>query len=303
MSIDLQQVINSPRTVQLFSAMAGAIPPALGHPLCSLIGDWVAARRQSPITRAVRLNQWVARGASLDTEALDRAVRLTLRNNIRDLFDLYHHLQRPEALKRRILLNPLAAELIGRPEFSGRGLMILGIHLSNFDGILQSLCRQGLNPLVLTIPNPQGGRRVEYEARRKMGMNLVPASLGALRQAVRHLELGGMVLTGIDRPMPDPRLHPRFFGWPAPLPTHHIYLALKARVPVVIMAAIRQADGKYSVLSSDLIEMEHHPDHESGMLHNAEKVLKRAEGFIRLAPQQWNIPLPVWPQLLKDLPN
>lgn len=302
MSIDLQQVINSPRTVRLVSAMAGAIPPGLGYPLCNLIGDWVAARRQSPITRAVRLNQWVARGASLDTEDLDRAVRETLRNNIHDLFDLYHHLQRPEAMKRRILLNPLAAELINRPEFSGRGLMIVGIHLSNFDGILQSLFRQGLNPMVLTLPNPQGGRRVEYEARRRLGMNLVPASLAALRQAVRHLNLGGLVLTGIDRPVPDPRLHPSFFDRPAPLPTHHIYLAMKTRVPVVLMAAIRQTDGKYRVLSSELMEMVQHPDHETGILHNAEKVLKQAEGFIRLAPQQWNIPLPVWPQSLREVP-
>jgi KDO2-lipid IV(A) lauroyltransferase len=285
------------------SAMAGVIPPALGQPLCNLIGDWVATRRQSTITQAVRLNQWVARGASLDTQALDWAVRETLRNNIRDLFDLYHHLQRPEAMKRRLILNPLTSELIGRPEFSGRGLMMVGIHLSNFDGALQSLCRQGLNPLVLTIPNPQGGRRVEYEARRKMGMNLVPASLAALRQAVRHLELGGMVLTGIDRPVTDPRLHPRFFGRPAPLPTHHIYLAMKARVPVVLMAAIRQSDGKYHLLSTGLMELEQHADHETGMLANAEMVLGKAEDFVKLAPQQWNIPLTVWPQLLKDVPS
>ena len=289
--------------VRLMSAMAGVIPPALGQPLCNLIGDWVATRRQSTITQAVRLNQWVARGASLDTQALDWAVRETLRNNIRDLFDLYHHLQRPEAMKRRLILNPLTSELIGRPEFSGRGLMMVGIHLSNFDGALQSLCRQGLNPLVLTIPNPQGGRRVEYEARRKMGMNLVPASLAALRQAVRHLELGGMVLTGIDRPVTDPRLHPRFFGRPAPLPTHHIYLAMKARVPVVLMAAIRQSDGKYHLLSTGLMELEQHADHETGMLANAEMVLGKAEDFVKLAPQQWNIPLTVWPQLLKDVPS
>lgn len=303
MAIDLQQIINSPLTVRFVSAVAGAIPLSVGYPFCNLVGDWVATRRQSTITRAVRLNQWVARGASRDKAALDRAVRETLRNNIRDLYDLYHHLHRPEALKRRILLNPLAAELIQRPEFHARGLMIVGIHLSNFDGILQSLCRQGLNPLVLTIPNPQGGRRVEYETRKRTGMNLVPTSLSSLRQAVRHLELGGLVLTGIDRPVSDPRRYPRFFGQPAPLPTHHVYLALKARVPVVLMAAIRQTDGKYNLLNSELMEMERHSDPETGLLINTEMVLRQAEALIRLAPQQWNIPLPVWPQLLNDIPD
>jgi KDO2-lipid IV(A) lauroyltransferase len=302
MSIDPQRIINSPFTIRFVSAVAWAIPPALAYPFCSLIGDWVATR-QSTVTQAIRINQWVARGTVADKGALDLAVRETLRNNIRDLYDLYHYLQRPEAMKRRILLNPLMSKLLERPEFSGRGLMIVGVHLSNFDGILQSLVRQSLNPLVLTIPNPQGGRRIEYEIRKRTGMNLVPASLSTLRQAVRHLEQGGLVLTGIDRPIPDPKLQPQFFGYPAPLPSHHVYLAMKARVPVVLMAAIRQADGKYRLMDSGLMEMEQHADHESGMLANAEMVLRKAEGFIKLAPQQWNIPLPVWPQLLKDLPG
>ena len=303
MSLDPQQIINSPFTIRFVSAIAWTLPPAVGYPLCSLVGKWVATRSQSTITQAVRINQWVARGASQDRQELDRAVRETLQNNLRDLYDLYHYLHRPEAMRRRLRLNPLAAELIRRPEFSDRGLLIAGIHLSNFDGILQSLCRQGLNPLVLTIPNPQGGRRTEYELRRRIGMNLVPASLSTLRQAVRHLEKGGLVLTGADRPIPDAKLHPRFFSRPAPLPIHHVYLAMKARVPVVLMAAIRQADGKYDLLDSGSMEMEQHADYETGMLANAEMVLEKAEGFIKLAPQQWNIPLPVWPQLLKDVPS
>lgn len=303
MAIDLQQVINSPLTVRLASAVAWAVPPLVGHPVCSLVGSWAASLRQSKITQAVRLNQWMARGAKLEKDRLDRAVGETLQNNIRDLYDLYHYIQRPEAMKRRICLNPLAAELVERPELAGRGLVIVGIHLSNFDGILQSLCRQGLKPLVLTIPDPQGGRRVEYELRKKTGMNLAPTSLGTLRQAVRRLERGGLVLTGIDRPVAGPKLRPVFFGQPAPLPTHHIYLALKAHVPVVLMAAIRQKDGRYNVLSSGLMEMEHHPVHETEVLQNAERVLRQAEDFIRLAPQQWNVPLPVWPDLLSHVPN
>jgi KDO2-lipid IV(A) lauroyltransferase len=244
----------------------------------------------------------MARGASLEGEELNKAVQETLRNNARDLYDLYHTLHRPEVVKRRICLNPLTAELTRRPEFADRGVVIVGIHLSNFDSVLQSICRQGLKPLVLTIPNPQGGRRLEYEIRKRIGMNLVPASLAAMRQAARHLEQGGMVLTGIDRPVTDPKLKPRFFGEPAPLPTHHIHLAMKAHVPVVLMAAIRQKNGIYKLFSSETMEMEQGADHETGILLNAEGVLRQAEHFIRMAPQQWNIPLPVWPDLLDKGP-
>ncbi|MGE5374889.1 MAG: hypothetical protein ACM3XO_07500 [Bacteroidota bacterium] len=181
--------------------------------------------------------------------------------------------------------------------------LIFGQRLSSFDSVVLAMIRQGIQPLVLTIPDPQGGRRVEYEMRKRKGMNILPASLGAMRQAGRHLQRGGMVLTGIDRPVSAPRLQPIFFGWPAPLPTHHIYLALKNRVPVVLMAVIRQKDGRYNLLSSDLMELDPYPDHEAAILNNAEKVLQQAEGFIRLAPQQWNVPLPVWPDLVEQVPD
>jgi hypothetical protein len=69
------------------------------------------------------------------------------------------------------------------------------------------------------------------------------------------------------------------------------------------MAVTQQKDGKLNVMSSEPIEMEHHTDHETEVLQNAERVLKQAEGFIRLAPQQWNVPLPVWPDLVKEVPN
>jgi phosphatidylinositol dimannoside acyltransferase len=303
MAIDLQQIINSPSTVRFVSVLARAVPPSIGYPVCDLIGRWAATRRQSSVTQAVRLNQWVARGATLEKEMLDDAVRETLQNNARDLYDLYHSLERPDVVWRRICLNPLAQELIGRPEFAGRGLVVVGIHLSSFDSILLTLVRQGVKALVLTIPNPQGGRRVEFETRQRIGMNILPASLDALRHAIRHLEKGGLVVTGIDRPVTDPRLQPRFFGQPAPLPTHHIFLASRARVPVVLMAVIRQNDGKYRLLSSEPMEMEPSDDHEQGILHNAERILQQAEGFIRLAPQQWNVALPVWPELMKRVPN
>jgi KDO2-lipid IV(A) lauroyltransferase len=303
MKIDIQQIINNPLVVSLAFFLGRAIPPRIGYPLCNSIGNWVSTRRDSNLTRAIRANQWVARGENLEKEALDKAVQETLRNNLRDLYHLYHYVQNPEATQQLIHLSASARAVIERPEFAERGLVVVGLHLSGFDLILQSLCRQGFKAMVLTVPDPQGGRLVEYEIRKKAGMNLVPASLGTLRQAVKHLEQGGMVLTGMDHPVPNPKLQPRFFGCAAALPTHYISLALKARVPVVIMAAIYHSDGKYHVQSSEPIEMECDSDREKEILRNTENVLKQAEKFIRLAPQQWNIPLPVWPQWVGKVPD
>jgi KDO2-lipid IV(A) lauroyltransferase len=303
MAVNVQQVINSTFSLRLVSILGRTVPPALGHPLARTVADQFARQEHSSLVRAVRSNQWIARGEKLDRAALDRAVQETLRQSARSLFDLYHYLDEPETTGRMIVLDPMAQEVVRRREFDRRGLLIAGLHMSNFDLCLQWMCQSGLKGMALTLPEPQGARRLEFERRRQLGMNVVPASVSGMRNAVKYLQQGGLVVTGIDRPIAEPRARPFFFGRPSALPLHHIYLALKARVPLRVMVANLQADGKYHVLSSDLIEMDPHPDRDLEALQNGEKVLRIAEQFIRQAPEQWSVPLPVWPDTLDLVPG
>jgi lauroyl/myristoyl acyltransferase len=303
MAIDIQQLINSNFGIGLFSTVARLIPIRYGHRLANFAADRIATHSDSRLVRAVRANQWVVSGEMPDKHALDQAVHETFRNSARSIFDLYHYLPNPAATRRLVVFNDTVQQLARRPEFGQRGLMIVGLHISNFDLVLRTLTLQGMRPLILTIPNPQGSQRVEYEIRKKTGMNLVPASLGTLRQAIKYLERGGIVLTGIDRPIPEPKCRPQFFGRPADLPTHHVYLATKAHVPVMIIVTIWKPDGKNDVFTSDLIEMESHPDPNIEMLRNAEKLLRIGEEFIRQAPRQWGMALPVWPEALDQMPG
>ena len=303
MTIDLQQVINSSFSLRVVSSLARRLPPWLGYRIADGFAARIAQRRDSRLVRAIRLNQWMASRESLQGEALDRAVRNTLRYSAHSLFDLYHYNHDFDATRQLIVFDSSFDVIARRAEFDGYGLVVAGLHLSNFDLVLQWLCKNGLKPLVLTIPNPGGGRQMEYEIRKRTGMNLIPASVGALRQALKHLQRGGMVLTGIDRPIDKPQVCPRFFGRPAALPIHHIFFASKACVPVVITAAYLQPDGKYHVYASDPIEMEPDPDAAERTLRNAEKVLAVAETFIQRSPQQWSVPLPVWPGVIDQVPD
>lgn len=302
MAIDLQCVIYSQFGVRLVSFLGRTIPASLGYRIADRMAGWVATQRNSNLIRAIRTNQWVIRGAGPGKEALDQAVDDTLKSIAHSLYSLYHYIDNPEAVHKMVDLNPVAHGLVRRPEFSDRGLILAGLHLSNFDLILQSMSVRGLKALVLTIPDPKNGRRMEYEMRKKTGMNLVPASVSAMRQAVTHLERGGVVLTGIDRPVLDPKARPEFFGRASSLPVHHTYLAMKAGVPVMIVAARLGPDGRYYVTTSEPIEMESYSDHEKGTMRNAELVLKEAERFILQAPEQWSISLPVWPDLMENVP-
>ncbi|HEY3473000.1 MAG TPA: lysophospholipid acyltransferase family protein [Anaerolineales bacterium] len=301
--MDLQQVLNSSLSLRLVSSLAQSLPPRLGYRIAHSLADQIARRRSSSLVRAVRANQWVASGEAADSQTLDWAVRETLRCSARSFFDLYHYIHDFEATRQRIVFDSSFESILKRREFEDRGVLVAGLHLSNFDLILQWLCKGGMKLMVITIPTPKGGRQIEYEIRKRTGMNLIPASVAAFRQALKHLQRGGMVLTGIDRPVEKPEVQPRFFGRPAALPMYHIFLALKARVPIVITVTYLQPDGRYHVFASEPIEMDVCLNQEETMLHNAEKVLAVAETFIRRSPQQWSVPLPVWPHAVDQVPS
>ncbi len=303
MALDISRIIESQYGIRLISILGQLIPRGLGYVLANYVAKRIAQQKDLPVVQAIRSNQWVVRGEVLGKESLDLAVLETLENIARSLFDMYHFINNPRGTSHLFNLDPSTRRLSQRPEFDSRGLVIAGLHMSNFDLSLQWLCKLGMTPLVLTLPNPEGGRKVEYEMRKSMGINLIPTSVIAIHRAIKYLQQGGLVLTGIDRPIPNPDAYPCFFGRPASLPVHHIYLAVKARVPVMIMAANLQEDGKYHFIASELIEMDFHTDREVQIFQNAGKVLHVAERLIRENPGQWSMSLPVWPETMGLVPN
>jgi lauroyl/myristoyl acyltransferase len=301
--ISMNDFINSPTGLKVGITLARATPPWLGYTLARLVASLIAARRHSDLVRSVRANQWVANGGTLAHRDLDRAVRGVFNHSARSVYELYHHAQNLEQAGDLFTFDPSFRVITHRPHFAERGLMVAGLHMSGFDLAFQWLCLKWVNPLGLTIPDPQGGRRMEFELRQKTALNLVPGSVSGLRQAVRYLERGGLVVTGIDRPVPGVQPTLRFFGKPAHLPSHHIFLALKAQVPVVVAASHRQKTGGYLLCASEPLEMDSHPDRNTELCHNAEKVLREAEKMIRQDPQQWLVPLPVWAAALEKAPD
>lgn len=200
-------------------------------------------------------------------------------------------------------IEPSFQKIFDRPEFDRSGLVIGGLHMAGFDLGLQWLCLNHFKPLVMTMPNPEGGRQLEFETRQEAGVNLALGSFTGIRQAIRHLQKGGMVVTGIDHPVPGSDSRPRFFSRPADLPIHHVYLALKMHVPVVIALSCLEEDGKYHIFASPAIEMDTYPNRADELRINAEKVLHVAEGFIRQAALQWLIYQPVWPESMAEVPK
>jgi lauroyl/myristoyl acyltransferase len=182
-------------------------------------------------------------------------------------------------------------------------MVIAGIHMSNFDMAFQMGGLMGVKAVSITLPKFNSAYQKQYDQRRKSGMNVIPASFGSIKYAVDHARSGGSIITAVDRPDSSSVYRPKFFGPTAELPVHHVFIALKAHVPVIVAAIQKQTDGKYHFYFSDPIEMESYPDRHEEILINAERVLHVAEGHIRQNPAQWSMTFPVWPEALNQVPD
>ncbi len=303
MAAGVEKLINSSLGLQIAASLAQAAPPRLGQIIARLAADWLASRRNSVLVRAMRSNQWVVSGGSATSGELDEAARTVLRNSARSIYELYHHIGRPESAGDMYRIDASFEPVTRRPEFDTRGMILAGLHMAGFDLGLRWLCLYKIKPIVLTISSPEGGRQLELESRRKMHMNVLPTTNNGLRTALRHLQRGGMVVTGIDHAVPGIQPRPCFFGRPAALPVDYIYLALKAHVPVVVGMCRLEADGRYGIHASEPIEMEEAQDRTEALRRNGEKVLAAAEALIRQSPLQWTVSLPVWPEAMAEVPS
>lgn len=301
--MSIQDFTNSRLGVALGLSIGKILPPRQGYTLANWLGTWVAASKKRKMVRAVRANQWVVSGGALSPQELDQITRETFRNTGRCLYDLYRSLDAPAKILEKVVFDREFVALKARVMESGQSSVFVCPHMSNFDLAGRAMGLSGLKFLVLSYPEPPSGYRWQNEMRRKMGLEILPLSVTALRTAVERLQAGGTVLTGVDRPITDSNYCPNFFGRPARLPVGHVRLALKTKSPVYVVCCMTGQDGMYHLEASDPVFMKPYADREDEILRNAEPILERVEAFIRQAPEQWSMFFPVWPEAAAELPG
>lgn len=297
MGSKFQEIINGRLGIAFALSLARTLPPALGYRIALFLADRIAARRNLDMVQAVRANQWVIHNQEPDGDELDLLVKKSFRHTARCLYDLYHNLHDFEAMKRLIDFGPHFEDLVERVNGRQQGMVVVGPHLSGFDFVAQASAMSGMRAMVITFARPSEGYKWQNDIREYAGLEIAPASMTVMKEAVKRLKEGGTVVTGVDRPVPDPRYKPKFFGVPSSLPVHHITLALRAKVPVLVAAVIMRPEHIYEIVVSDPIEMERYGDRDQDILLNAERVLEVTGELICRVPNQWTMTYPVWPEV------
>lgn len=299
--MDLQSLFTTSTGTSMAMWIGEHMPPRVGYSLVRLACRYIARSKVSPLNRAIRLNQSVARGLPWEAPELDRAVYEVLFNAGRGYYELYHRLRQgvTAALEVITISEEMERMTLGAGQ-DGRGLVLVTTHMGNFDVGMIALGKLGLTIQAISYATPPGGYELQNQMRADAGYLVTPASGAAAKMALDRLKQGGIVATGIDRPFPDSAKTVPFFGLPSPLPTGYVRLAAATNSRLVLIWLEPRADGGYTIevdSEVDLIDTGHRAQDTKV---NAEEVLARAEVHIREHPGEWSLFHPVWPQLMPD---
>ena len=300
--MSLQSFINGRVGIAIILTLGKIIPPSIGYPLTDKVSQLLYAQKNSEIVKTARANQWIISGRSLSSEELDAQTLKTFRQTSRWLYDFYHNINNYQAIIDRVALSPKLVDLLTNRLGKDEGTIMVAPHLSNFDFGGRAMVLHGFDVQVLSYPQPHGGYQWQNKLRKDIGLNVTPMTTESMRAAKARLKKGGGIVTGMDRPLERANYNPRFFGFPAALPTSYVRMALQTNSAVMVIACIGLPEENYRVECSDLVYMEPDDDPVKEIEKNAEKVLHEAEKFIRAYPSQWAMFYPIWPFALEEMP-
>jgi KDO2-lipid IV(A) lauroyltransferase len=176
------------------------------------------------------------------------------------------------------------------------GAMLMIPHVGNYELAGLAAALRGGVGIALTHPVQPGGYQYLDKMRREYGIQAMPTSISTFKVATQALREGSTVATGLERPMPGSGYRPNFFGRQAAMPVHHVVLAMKANVPMMMAHVHRRSDGKQVVSASDPISVEKYGDRKSTITANVECMLRMCAEVIRRDPYQWAMFFAVWPE-------
>jgi lauroyl/myristoyl acyltransferase len=298
----LRSILNSRLGVESVLWAGRLFPPRVGFALADLAASLVSRRKTLDPVQAVRLNQFVVHGQKIGAEELDGLVAETFKSAARCIYDFYHWMGRPNELMTRVEVDSSVLEIIRKSQRRDSGTILSISHIANFDLIGRALRLRGLSFQAITPPAPPGGYQFQNRLREEAGMVVTPASFEAVRLATERLRAGGCIITGADRPLPETKFNPCFFGLPSTVPVFHVRLGIKLGLPVHVFVVRQDEKGDYHVSVSKPIEMIPSLDPVEEVLMNAEAILKIIEQNIRFRSVLWNMTYPVWPQISNEVP-
>lgn len=271
------------------------LPPHVGYGIARLFAGGIA-RWKPRIYWKVRRNLRQVVGPAVTDEEIHRMTWQVFYHAGQTYYDFFRAVGQPqEVLAQAVQIPDSFIDLAYAEMALGRGVLFLGVHMSNFDLGMLSLGARDVPALILSLGEGQTGFALLNELRKVGNLEVMALGPESLRVAIDRLKSGGAVITGADRPVPGERDLVEFFGRPAYLPLGPARLALMTEATVIVGAPYWAPEQGYMLDYTGPIEMVHTGSRRQDILDNTRRLGKVMESYIRRRPTQWMMFHPVWP--------
>jgi lauroyl/myristoyl acyltransferase len=282
---------------QIFRVMSQVcpyLPTRLARVFCAWAGD--LAYRIAPEPRAAALSNV---RHILGSEAPDSTVRATAQLAFRHLALSYYDILRGHALSNAQLSAEFADvrgwHWLADALQGGRGVITAWAHFGSYN-LAGHFLASHLDTRLLVPYAHQGSpqfSRLVHSLRARGAVELVPLA-GSLRHIIAALRAGQALAFPVDPDGAPGSIPVEFFGTPALFPTGAVTLGLRHDAPLVVMFAVRQVDGRTSLVVEPPICLAHSGDRVRDVHEGLRRVAALLEPHIRQNPAQWSQFRPVW---------
>ena len=279
---------------QLGLGAARVLPRGVTAVLCRLGARiyWLAQpqRREVVIQNLLPLHDG-------DRAAATRAARRLILNFTRKLADLWRFESGAPVMES---FNQLAGwERFETAHARGRGVLLVTLHLGNWELGGPILTHKGHRLLALSNPEPDARlTELRQAARARWGVEtlLVGEDPFAFVEVIKRLGAGGAVALLLDRPAEKSAVAVELCGRPLLVSNAAAELARASGCAVVPVVIIRRGDGYAAQILPEAI-------YDRAALGNRERrrgftqeILRAFEPWLREHPDQWYHFVPIWPR-------
>jgi len=294
----VQDLISSKPVTRIGLFIGQHMPRWVGYRLARIVASLIA-RKKPQVYWTVQANLSQVLGLKDGDGKLHEMTRHVFFHAGQTYYDFFNAIGRAkESLAEAVRISSDTLAFIRSQIAQKQGILLLIAHMSNFDLVGLSVAARGLPIQVLSLANPEAGFHILNYLRGQSGLEVTPITPASLRAAVRRLKDGGLVATGVDRPVPGDRELIEFFGQPAYLPVGPVRLALMTEATVIMGSCHYEPDEGYILKATGPIQMTRSGDRRQDVLINARRLAVILEEFVRAHPEQWMMFHPVWPERL-----
>ncbi len=279
--------------LRLGARVVPLVPVRLAHALASAAGICAFYLFRSP-RAGITSNLAVVLALPASDRRVRAAARAAFRTDAKNWLDTLRigRLQ-PEVIDA--LVDVHGYEHLQDALAQGRGVIIVSLHLGNYDLVGQVMAARGCR---LTVP----AERVEPEQlfhflmaeRRSQGVNVVPIER-APREMLRALRAGEAVGLTADRTIAGRSVQVDFFGQPAILPRGPAALARHSASPVLMAVGLRLPSGRFRGEISAPLSLVRTENADADEIENTSRLARLMETYIGRHPDQWLAFNSIWP--------